>query len=548
MHIHDEGAADRAHAIDDLLRQPISRRQALARAAAAGLLLPGVSMIAACGGGAASAGGKASDLTISSGANAVTLDPMVSFDGQSLLLWRCSYETLLGLKGNTTELEPRLAESFEYETGAKPRLVFHLRQGATFSDGAPVDADAVKRSIDRQVALKLGIAYAFVDVASVETPDESTVVVNYKRFATGQPDAFASPFGLYVISPKALDDHGADDHAQAWLRSHMVGSGPYVLSDYQANQRATFVRNEKYWGGWDGDHFERVIVEYISDPSAQRLSLERGESDLALFLPLDVAHSLSRQDKVEVRSSPSWNVQVLGLPCRTGPTSQRTVRQAISYGFDYGSYISDVLYGTAVQGRGPLPDAYPEFDKSVPQYRYDPDRARELLSEAGFEKGGFALKYIYETGYAWKRPLGELFQSNMKDLGIKVSIQELSPATFLDTLGNKDRAGHAFGMSTGPSITTAYDWLWILYAGDGSFNFTAYSNPIHDTLIERANGTRDKRRRREMFVRAQRILVEDAPYLFIAQPEYLQPMSPKLEGYQFNGSRAAVPTPYELRA
>lgn len=536
-------------AIDELLRTPMSRREALKRVAAAGLVLPGVSVaVSACGGGAGTAGGTT--LVITSGAKPVTLDPMVSFDGQSPLLWRCSYETLVRYKGATAELEPHLAESFEFEATRKPRLVFHLREGATFSDGTPVDAAAVKLSIERQIAVKNGIAYALTALESIETPDDHTVVVNFKRYVDGQPQAFGGQLGLYIISPKAIGEHKGGDWAQTWLRSNMVGSGPYVLTDYKLGQQATFARNEKYWGGWDGDHFERVIVKYTTDPSAQRLSLVAGESDLALFLPDDVLHSLRKQAKIDVRSFDSWTVQYIGLPCRTGPTAKRTVRQALSYGFDYDSYVKDVLDGDAKQPHGPLPDSFPSFNAGVRQYNYDPDRARKMLAEAGFEGGGFGLKYVYETGYSWKRPLGELFQANMKDLGIKVSIQELSPATWVATLSNKQNADHAYGVTWWPSIATPYDFLWNLFAtsaqGSAGYNFQYYSNRTYDRLIEDASAEPDAGRRDRLFGQAQQIVVDDAPCLFVAQPQYLQPQSPKLEGYSFNGAYIYLADAYGL--
>lgn len=543
-------------ALDELLRTPLSRREALKRAAAAGLALPTVSAsIAACGSSGGS-GEHSNTLVISSAAKPVTLDPMASFDGQSPLLWRCSYETLLQYKGSSTELEPRLAKSFDYTPRDRPRLVFHLRDGVTFSDGSSLDAAAVKFSLDRQLALKQGISYVFADVDRLEAPDARTLVVDYKRFVDGQPDGWGNGFGLYVISPAAIDAHSGvdkkDKWARKWLRSNMVGTGPYVLVDYREGQRATFERNKKYWGGWAAGQFEQIVIEWVTDPSAQRLALDRGEADVALFMPLDIAVSMERKPsgKAKIQEFPGWDNQLLGIPCAGGPTAKPKVRQAISYGFDYDSYVADVLYGKAKQLRGPLPDAWPEWDEKVPHYSYDPDRARTLLSEAGFTGGGFALKYIYETGYAWKRPLGELFQANMKDLGIKVEIQELSPATWIATLANKDTAGQAYGLSAGPALATSYDLMWNIYHSDAQseagFNFVYYTNRVCDALLDKAGHTPDDDERARVFLQVQRMVVAEAPYIYIAQPEVLQPLSKKIEGYKFNGAYANFPDLYPL--
>ena len=554
---HNPAAPDPGSLIDDLLRRPMSRRDALARAGAAGLSISGISAIAAaCGGTNANAGGSSGPtatkvLTMTSGATPVTLDPGVSLDGQSPLLWRCVYEPLLQFKGSTIDVEPRLAQAYELDN-AKNTLVFHLRPDVTFTDGTALDAVAVKLNIERQIAVKQGIAYALSTVKSVEAPDDHTVVVNLSGYSDGLLYGFASLYGLYLISAKALTDHKGKDWAQSWLRSNMVGTGPYTLRNYQLNQQASFSRNENYWAGWKGAHFERVLVQYVSDPSSGRLELERGQSQIALYLPDDVVYSMRSEKSVTVTDDPSFNVYYLGLPCRTGPTANKAVRQAISYGFDYDTWTKNVLNGTATQARGPLPKIFPGWDGTLPQYSYNPDKARKMLTAAGFDGGGFSLKFIYETGYYWKRPLGEQFQANMKDLGITVSIQELSPSTWVGTLSNKATANEAYGVVWWPSLATPFDFLWTLFAtsaqGSAGYNFTYYSSPQFDNVLNKATAEPDETKRMQLYAQAQRIVVEDAPYIFLSDVNYLLPMSPDLKGFEFNGMYINSVDPYKLSA
>jgi peptide/nickel transport system substrate-binding protein len=547
----------RGSLIDDLLRRPMSRRVALNRAAAAGLSISGFSTIAAaCGAsnansGGASTSGAATVLTMTSGATPVTLDPGVSLDGQSPLLWRCVYEPLLQFKGSSIDVQPRLAQAYELDN-TKDTLIFHLRPNVAFTDGAPMDAAAVKLNIERQIAVKQGISYALTTVKSVETPDDHTVVINLSGYSDGLIYGFASLYGLYMISPKALTDHKGNDWAQSWLRSHMVGTGPYTLSNYQLNQQAQFARNEKYWDGWNGAHFERVVVQYVSDPSSGRLELERGQSQIGFYLPDDVVYAMRSEKQVHVTDDPSFNVYYLGLPCKTGPTASKAVRQAISYGFDYDTWTKNVLNGTATQARGPLPRIFPGWDGSLPQYSYNVDKARKMLAAAGYPNGGFSLKFIYETGYYWKRPLGEQFQSNMKDLGINVSVQELSPSTWVGILSNKSTANEAYGVVWWPSLATPFDFLWALFAtsaqGSAGYNFTYYSNPQFDTVLNKATSEPDETKRMQLYAQAQRIVVEDAPYIYLSDVNYLLPISPKLKGFEFNGMYINSVDPYRLSA
>ena len=478
-------------------------------------------------------------LVIASGADAVTLDPGVSFDGQSVLLWRGVYETLLKYKGGSTEIVPDLAESYSISPD-KLTYTFKIRKGIKFQDGETLDAAAVKLNIDRQIAIKQGIAYALGPVTKIETPDDSTVVLHLSTPSDGLLSAFAGLYTVEMISPKAIKDHATNnDWGQAWLRDHMVGTGPYMLQGYTQSQQAVFTRNPNYWRGWDGDHFQRVIVKYIHEPSTEQLLLQQGEIDVALFLPDDVVESLDGKPGIAVTNVPSFNLYYIVLPTNKGPTANVKVRQAIAYGFNYQSFVKDMLRGKARQARGPLPSNFISFNPNIPQYDYDPAKAKQLLAEAGYPKGGFTLKYIYESGYWWKRPLGELFQSNMKDLGITVEIQEMSPSAWAATLSNPQTAGEAFGLVWWPTLATPYDYMWSVFdtqaQGSAGYNWGYYSNPKLDKLLDAASSEPDDAKRKEMYGEAQKLLVEESPALYIYEKNYRLPISDKLQGFVFNG-------------
>lgn len=486
------------------------------------------------------AGAAGSDtLVVSSGGEAVTLDPQVSFDGTSPLLWRACYETLLKLDGSSIDIVPNLAESFEVAPDALT-YTFKIRPGIAFSDGEALNAAAVKRSIERQIGVQQGIAYALSTVTSVETPDDLTVVLKLSAPSDGLLSAFASTYSPYMISPKALAENEADgDLAQGWLRGNMVGTGPYVLESYTQAQQAVFRRNPNYWKGWDGNHFERIIVKYIQEATTTRLLLEQGEIDIALFLPDDSVEALDGTPGVTVTNVPSFNIYMLVLPSAKGPTADKRVRQAISQGLDYGTWVTDYMGGKAQQARGPVPSTFVGFDPTVPQYDYDPAKAKALLAEAGHPDGGFTLKYTYETGYWWKRPLGELFQSNMKDLGITVEIQELSPSTWGDLLSNPETAEHAFGLVWWPTLVTPLDFMWSVFAtgaqGTSGFNWGYYSNPEFDALLDAGSVEPDPAKRAEIYNKAQHIIVDEAPALFVYEKNYRLPMRDNVQGFVFNG-------------
>ena len=522
-------------AIDDLLTRRMTRRQAVQGTVAVGLSTVALGGLTVQASGAA----DAKTLVVASGADAVTLDPQVSFDGQSPLLWRAVYENLVSYDGDTLDIVPHLAESYEISEDGLT-YTFKIRPGISFTDGAPLDAAAVKLSIERQIAVEQGIAYALASVTAIETPDDMTVVLTLSAPSDGLLSAFAGMYAVYMISPNAIAENEQDgDWAQGWLRDNMVGTGPYVLDSYSQSQQAVFSRNPDYWGGWDGEHFDQIVVSYVKEPATQRLLLEQGEIDIALFLPDDAVEELDGTEGIVITDVPSWNLYYLVLPCHEGPTADKLVRQALSYGFDYDTWVTDVMRGKAQQARGPIPSNFIGFNPDTPQYSYDPDRARELLAEAGYPDGGFTIDYTYETGYFWKRPLGELFQANMADLGITVNIQELSPSAWYELLSNPETAQHAFGLVWWPTLKTPYDFLFSVFAtgaqGAAAYNWGYYSNPEFDALIEAGTTEPDEATRMAHYAKAQDLLVEDAPALFVYEKRYRLPMRDTVEGFVFNG-------------
>jgi len=478
-------------------------------------------------------------LVVASGAEAVTLDPGVSFDGQSPLIWRGVYESLLEYDDGTLDIVPSLAESYEISED-KLAYTFKLRTGIKFTDGEPFNAAAAKFNIERQLGVQQGIAYALAPIAKIETPDDSTVVITLNSISDSFLSAFAGMYTVKMISPKAIQDNQKDgDWGQAYLREHMVGTGPYMLESYTQSQQAVLKRNPDYWRGWDGNHFDRVIIKYIQEPSTERLLIEQGEADVGLFLPDDVVESLDGKPDVIVTDIASLNLYYLVLPTRNGPTADPKVRQAIAYGFNYDAFINDMLRGKAKQARGPIPSNFVGFNADVPQYNFDPAKAKQLLAEAGHPDGGFTIKYTYETGYWWKRPLGELFQSNMKDLGIDVEIQELSASAWAGLLSNPDTADHAFGLVWWPTLASPYDYMWSIFAtgaqGSAAYNWGYYSNPKLDELLDKATAEPDDAKRMQMYGEAQKILVEESPALYVYEKNYRLPMRDNVKGFVFNG-------------
>ena len=460
---------------------------------------------------------------------------MVSLDGQSPLLWRASYERLLNYRGNTTSYEPLLASAYEISAD-KLTYTFHLRSGVKFVDGEEMTAAAWKLSLERQLALNQGMAYTLAGVKSSEAPDDSTFVVHTNGFSDAFISAFASNYGLFVISPKAITDHKGNDWAQSYLRNNMVGTGPYVLDSYVAGVSAHFSRNPDYWQGWAGPHADEIVVEYINEPSTIQLEMESDQLVSAVFLPDNIVSALATAPGVTALDYPSLNLEYLGLNCERGPLRDVRVRQAIAWGFDYHAYIYGInsdLKG-ARQAAGPIPRTMTEFIPGLPQYSYDPHHAKSLLAEAGYPKGGFSMSCAVQSGYAWTEQMAQLFLANMGDLGITVRPQSMAATAFDGTESNPKTALDSVPLVWWPTINSPFDYLFALYdtaaQGTAGYNYAYYSNKTVDKLLGEAYSEASPTRRLALFDQAEQIVIEESPYLMVMEQPYREPQLDTLRG------------------
>ena len=489
-------------------------------------------------------------LIIGSVKEAVTLDPHVSFDGQSPLIWRGVYEPLLNLKGDTTDILPGLAKRWEISPDGLV-YTFHLQHGVKFHDGSPFTAEDAKFNLERARAVGKGGSYVLGPVTEIAALDDHTLRITLGNPVRSFLSALAGMYTpSYVVKPELIKDHEVvteqdgetvRDWGEKYLYDHMLGTGPYRFVRWDHGQQIVMEKFEDYWGGWEDQHFERIIVKYIEEPATVSLMLQRGEADIAIGLTDQMKTDMEKmRDKgVVVYKHPSLETYYVGLNCQKGPTADVRVRQAISYAFPYKKYVKENLQGHGKQMVGFLPSTFKGFNPNIPTYYHDLDKAKKLLAEAGYPNGGFTLKYVWETGYEWKRPVAEILQDNLKKLGIKMTIQELNNAAFNALLSNPDSADHAYGVVWWPGVDSPADYFYSIchknaQAG-GGWNWVYYDNPEVSERIDKIDAILDDKEWYDNVTRIQQILYEEAPYLCLYESEYRLPMRENVKGFVYNG-------------
>ena len=500
----------------------------------AAVLLAGAACSASnpTGSGGPSAASTSSTLKVDMASDVETMDPAVTVDNATWKLTYPCYERLVGYKGASTDLQPALAKSWKSSDGGKV-WTFELASGHKFSDGTPVDAAAVKFSFDRLLKINQGPAGSFTEIAKVEAPTATTVKFTLKSPFAPFPSTLATNYAS-IINPKVMDHQKGGDQGQAYLSNQTMGSGAYMLKEHLKGQSLTLGLNPHYEG--PKPSITTAVFQVVTDPSAQRLQLQKGDVDIAEGITVDQLKPLESAAGITVVKKPSLLVNYVYMNTSKGaPALKNTkVRQAISYAVDYKGLIQASQQGNAVQMRGPIPEGMWGHDDSLMQYTYDPAKAKALLASANVGTVG-PLTLLYSDHEPWWPTEALAIQSSLKKIGIQVKLSKVEYATQRALL-DKGSFDLSFGVWS-PDYADPYMFMNFWFdsnLGGLAGNRAFYKNPAVDKLIRQAAVLSDQSQRKALYQKAQKIVVNDPPYIYLYQTEFLLPMRDNVKGFVFN--------------
>ncbi|MCG8564573.1 MAG: ABC transporter substrate-binding protein [Desulfobacterales bacterium] len=470
-----------------------------------------------------------------------TLDPSASYSTE-LCYMANIYEPLIRVNppGSNTLFSMVLAESF---TASPDGLAytFKLRKGVKFHDGTPFTSEAVKFSIERTKNMGKGAAFIWADLKEIQTPDPHTAVFILKQ-PVPLPQIAASAYASYIMSP-SIGDKGSD-----WFnQGNDAGTGPYTLKHYKNGESWMLTQFKDYWGGWDGNHIENILVKFTKEPLTQLQMLKAGQAYLVGRVPLDSYPSIKAGKTTRVIYGPSFQNYLAFFNTTRPPLDQVKVRQALAHAIPYEDIIQIGFNGNASQARGPVPQGQFGGTEDVFQYRHDLDKAKALLAQAGYPDGGFKLNLSYTAENQQEARFAPLIQSEFKKIGVEVEIQSLSWNTQW-TLAKKDpkAAQDMFILLWWPTYSDPYETLFSLLHDEGDkpvWNLAYYKNPTFDKMIRRAYETvgADPEQALNLYVTAQNLIQQDAPVAPIADVRENWPMNKKLKGLVMNPAYPQVP-------
>ena len=472
-------------------------------------------------------------------AEPVNLDPAQVTDLNSNRVGRRVVETLVTFPEEKTEVVPGLAESWTISKDGL-QYTFKLRKGITFHDGTPFNAAAVKFSIERQInpehpASKIGkypfANYFFGNVKAVEVLSEDRVAFLLKE-PRASFLAILTAAAASVVSPTAVMKTGQDYPSQP------VGTGPFKFASWERGQRVVLEKNPTYWKG--PVKYDRVVFRPIVEDQARLTELLTGQLDLIVGVPADFVGQLETNAKVALLKQTGVHVWYLGINNQKKPFDDRRVRQALNYAVNKDAIVKDVLKGTGTPSRGPVMPNTWGVEPALKAYPYDPAKAKKLLAEAGYPNGFSTTLWVPESGSGMQAPvaMSTVIQSNLKAVGVNVSMQTMEWGAYLAKLRSKEQELFALSWMAGmedPDMVM-YPLLHSSQWTPNGPNRALYKNEQFDKLLSEARLTTDQAKRAALYRQAQKILIEDAPWIFVDHEVQIAATSKRVQGFKLHPS------------
>ena len=476
----------------------------------------------------------------------VTLNPNFSTSGNEQQIERLIFGALVKMND---KLEPvmDLAETVEATPDAKT-YTFTLREGLVFNDGTPLTSRDVAFSIETAVDKRTGSlwrgrflaitgAEAFGDqaaetISGIATPDDRTIAITLDA-----PDAsFLITLCDYSGFPILPEHIHRDVAPEAWANilflEPSVSAGAYNFVRYETDQFIELQRNETYGG--TAPYLDRILLS-IRTPDVALAEIERGELDI-MPLPLDEAEGARSFANVTVVSVQSPSMTHIVIHNQVPHLQDKRVRQAMMHAMDRPAIIDAVLQGEGEITNSPIfGPAWMGVPEGLNPYEYDVDKAKQLLSEAGWDANQKVVALVVNLD---QDPIPAIIQNQFRDAGIELELLQVEITELIRRISSEAVEFEIFfnGGDTyraDPNISSLfYSTANLAPAGT---NFSRYSNPTLDDLYVQGRGTTDQMERKRIYTEAAKILNDDVPNLYQWSPNSLFAVNNRVQGFKGPG-------------
>ncbi len=405
------------------------------------------------------------------------------------------------------EIVPGLAESWQASRDGLA-WTFKLRRGVQFHDGTPFNAEAVKANFDRVVRDRLRArTRVYGDVKAVEVVDEQTV-----RFVMEHPK------GFYVMLENLASYNGPLLSPTALKQGKVtVGTGPFRFVEQRPGEHLVLDANPDYWDG--RPRLDRIVWRTVPDPSSRVRMLETGEVDAATSIPFQDVAPLRQGKQLTVEAPRMVVFYIIALNTERGALKDPRVRRALNHAVDKDQLNKTVLFGLGRPMDSAVSSAQRPYYRRAGDYPYNPERAKQLLREAGYGTGLKLKLRVPARRYAGAEQIAEAVQGYLAAVGVQVELETLEWATFESVTArppdrnDTDMYFYWWG-GADPDLTLYFILHSNRWPPQGA-NRGFYKNPRVDELLDQGRMDSDLRRRIQTYGEVQDLVVKDAPWIFL---------------------------------
>ncbi len=469
-------------------------------------------------------------------------------DGNSIYVQQQIYDRLVHVEPGKTDLVPGLATEWAASQDGR-KWTFKLRSGVKFHDNTPFNAEAVKVNIERWWDPKNSLGFRNAGktfeiwanlfggfkgddtslLQAVTVVDDATIEFTLKQPFAGFPAALSSGY-FGIASPTAITQAAAEYGTAGSLA---VGTGPFVFQEWVTGDRILLQKNPNYWQS-GLPKTEQLVIRFITEPAGRLAELRAGTVDFSVDLSPDQKAEIENDPNLDVILRPSFNVGYLALNPSYGPLSKIEVRQAIAHAINRDAIVEAFWQDLATTDEHFTPPALDAFQaKTLPTYPYDPAKAKQLLTKAGYPQG-FDLELWYmpvsRPYYPTPKPISEAFASDLSKIGINVTLKTKDWSAYL-TDRNRQPGFQAFMMGWTGDYSDPDNFYYPHFGPGATTDLGLWQNDQVLDLLDQGRQVIDPAERNQIYQQVDQILAKELVRLPVVHSQPLLAKRSTISGW-----------------